>query len=157
MNGSWPQGPGPAYDAGTFKGAGSYMWYAAAADVVVVIHLLFIGFVVAGAFLTWRWPWIIWPHLPAVGYAALVEFVGFTCPLTLLENDLRQLAGEAGYHGGFVSRYVIKLIYPPGLTEDMQFGLGVLVLILAIVGYVGLLRRQRDRPTLELSENPTKT
>jgi hypothetical protein len=70
------------------------MWYQAGADVVVVIHLLFIGFVGGGVFLAWRWPRIIWAHIPAVVYGALVEFAGFTCPLTLLENDLRRHAGD---------------------------------------------------------------
>jgi hypothetical protein len=59
-------------------------------------------------------------------YGALVEFVGFSCPLTLLENDLRHRAGEAGYRDGFIAHYLVKVIYPPGLTHGMQFGLGVL-------------------------------
>jgi hypothetical protein len=63
---------------------------------------------------------IIWAHIPAVIYGALVEFSGFTCPLTLLENDLRQRAGEARYRGGFISHYLVKVIYPPGLTHGMQ-------------------------------------
>jgi Protein of Unknown function (DUF2784) len=117
------------------------MWYRTAADLVVVIHLLFIGFVVGGAFLAWRWPRILLVHIPAVVYAALVEFVGFTCPLTPLENDLRRRAGEAGYRGGFVAHYLAGVIYPAGLTRGMQAGLGVLVLLIAIIGYRGTLLR----------------
>ena len=117
------------------------MWYNIAADLVVVIHLLFIGFVVGGVFLAWRWPRIVWVHLPAVVYGALVEFVGFTCPLTLLENELRSRAGAAGYRGGFIAHYLVKVIYPPGLTRGMQIGLGLLVLLTAIIGYRGFLRR----------------
>src|SRR5918995_6420451 len=117
------------------------MWYRAGAELVVVVHLLFISFIVGGVFLTWRWPKIMWAHIPAVIYGVLVEFAGFTCPLTLLENGLRQRAGEAGYHGGFISHYLIKLIYPPGLTHGMQVGLGVLLLLVAIVGYLGFLRQ----------------
>jgi Protein of Unknown function (DUF2784) len=118
------------------------MWYRVGADLVVVVHLLFICFIVAGVFLTWRWPRIIWAHIPAVIYGALVEFVGFICPLTLLENDLRQRAGEAGYHGGFISHYLVKVIYPPGLTHEMQVWLGVLLLLVAVFGYSEVLRRQ---------------
>jgi hypothetical protein len=117
------------------------MWYAVSADLVVIVHLLFIGFVVGGAFLAWRWPWIILAHIPTVAYGALVEFLGFTCPLTLLENDLRQRAGEAGYGGGFIAHYLIKVIYPPGLTHGMQIGLGFLVLLVAVLGYAGFIRR----------------
>jgi len=118
------------------------MWYRAGADLVVVVHLLFIGFIVGGVFLTWRWPLIIWAHMPAVIYGALVEFAGFICPLTLLENDLRERAGEAGYRDGFVAHYLVKVIYPPGLTHGMQIGLGVLLLLVAIIGYWRFLRRR---------------
>jgi Protein of Unknown function (DUF2784) len=57
---------------------------------------------------------------PAVVYSAPVEFAGFTCPLTLLENDLRRHAGEAGYRGGFIDHYLVAVIYPPGLTRGMR-------------------------------------
>jgi hypothetical protein len=117
------------------------MWYRVAADLVVVVHLLFIGFVVGGVFLAWRWPRIVWAHIPAVLYAALVEFVGFSCPLTPLENDLRRHAGQAGYRGGFIAHYLVRVIYPAGLTRGMQAGLGVLVLLVAAGGYWGFLRR----------------
>ncbi len=117
------------------------MWYRAGADLVVVIHLLFIGFVVGGVFLSWRWPMIIWVHIPAVAYGVLVEFARFTCPLTLLENDLHRRAGDAGYDGGFISHYLVKVIYPPGLTHGMQIALGVLLLLVTTIGYWGLLRR----------------
>jgi Protein of Unknown function (DUF2784) len=125
------------------------MWYKAAADLMVVIHLLFIGFVIGGVFLAWRRPWIVWAHIPAVIYGALVEFAGFTCPLTLLENDLRRRAGQAGYRDGFIAHYLVKVIYPPGLTRGMQIGLGLLVLLVAIIGYRGFLSRHpsgRMRP-----------
>jgi|GEM_PF-117080 len=128
---------------GMFALAGEMMWYRAGADLVVVVHLLFIGFVIGGVFLAWRWPRIIWAHIPAVIYGALVEFAGFTCPLTLLENDLRRRAGQAGYRGGFIAHYLVKLIYPPGLTRGMQIGLGLLVLLVAVIGYRGFLRRHR--------------
>jgi Protein of Unknown function (DUF2784) len=117
------------------------MWYHIAADLVMVVHLLFIGFVVGGVFLAWRWPRIVWAHLPAVVYGALVEFVGFTCPLTLLENDLRRRAGDAGYRGGFIAHYLVRVIYPAGLTRGTQVGLGAGVLLIAVAGYWGLLRR----------------
>lgn len=134
--------------------AGDEMWYRVGADVVVVIHLLFIAFIVGGAFFTWRWPLIVCGHIPAVIYGALIEFAGFGCPLTVLENDLRSTAGEAGYSGGFIDHYLIKVIYPPGLTHGMQISLGILVLLLAIVGYWTLLRRHgwgepwRRRPAM---------
>jgi len=117
------------------------MWCRIAADLVLVVHLLFIGFVVGGAFLAWRWPRVIWVHLPAMVYGALVEFVGFTCPLTPLQNYLRRRGGELGYSGGFISHYLIRVIYPPGLTRGIQIGLGLFVVLVAAVGYGGYLRR----------------
>jgi len=117
------------------------MWYRISADLVLVVHLLFIGFVVGGAFLAWRWPRIIWVQLPAMVYGALIEFVGFSCPLTSLQNYLQRRAGESGYRGGFISHYLVQVIYPPGLTRGIQIGLGLLVVLLAAVGYGGYLRR----------------
>jgi len=117
------------------------MWYRIAADLVLVAHLLFIVFVVGGAFLAWRWPRIIWAAAPAMVYGALVEFAGFTCPLTLLQNYLLRSGGERGYRGGFISQYLVQVIYPPGLTRGIQIGLGLFVVLLAAVGYGGYLRR----------------
>src|SRR5215472_17101154 len=122
------------------------MWYRIAADLVLAAHLLFIGFVVGGAFLAWRWPRIVWAHLPAVVYGALVEFAGFSCPLTALENGLRRHAGQAGYRGGFIAHYLVRVIYPPGLTRGMRIGLGLLVLLVAVIGYRGFLRRHPPGP-----------
>jgi Protein of Unknown function (DUF2784) len=122
------------------------MWYRVAADLVLVIHLLFIGFVVGGAFLTWRWPRVVWVHLPAMVYGALIEFVGFTCPLTPLQNYLARRGGETAYHGGFISHYLVQVIYPRGLTRPIQIGLGLFVLLVAAIGYAGFLRSRRLAP-----------
>jgi hypothetical protein len=119
------------------------MWYRVAADAVVVVHLLFIAFVVFGSFLAWRWPRAAWVHVPVAVYGAMVEFVGFTCPLTPLEDYLRRRAGERAYRGGFIAHYLVKVIYPPGLTREMQDGLGVLVLMIMIGGYWGAVRHHR--------------
>ena len=121
------------------------MWYRVAADLVLVVHLLFIGFVVGGAFLAWRWPRLIWAHLPAMVYGALIEFVGFTCPLTPLQNYLLRRAGESGYQHGFISHYLIQVIYPAGLTRAIQIGLGLFVVLVAAAGYAGYLRRRGRR------------
>jgi Protein of Unknown function (DUF2784) len=72
------------------------------ADLVVVLHFAFIVFVAAGGLLVWRCPWLVRLHLPAVVWAIAIITVGFTCPLTPLETQLRGRAGEQGYDGGFV-------------------------------------------------------
>jgi hypothetical protein len=93
------------------------MLFRVLADVVLVLHLLFIVFVAAGALGLSRWSLLPWLHLPAVVWALVIEFGGFICPLTPLENQLRRWGGETGYAGGFVEHYVLPLIYPAGLTR----------------------------------------
>jgi len=99
------------------------------ADLVVVLHLGFILFVVVGA--VWvRWWWkAAWIHLPAVGWALWIEFRGWICPLTPLENLLRARAGQVGYPGGFVEHYLIPIIYPDRLTLALRWGIGVGVIL----------------------------
>ena len=118
------------------------MLYRLGADAVVLIHLVFIGFVVLGGLLVARRPWIARVHLPAVAWAALVEFQGWICPLTPLENLLRQRAGEAAYTGDFVARYLLPLIYPAGLTRTTQVLLGAGVVVLNALVYAALLRNR---------------
>ena len=106
-----------------------------AADVILLMHVAFILFVVFGALLVLRWPKIKWVHLMALGWGALIEFTGWICPLTPLENMLRRSAGELGYSEGFVEHYVLALIYPAALTRQLQIALGVGVLVLNSLVY----------------------
>jgi hypothetical protein len=119
------------------------MPYALAADTLVVVHLLFILFVVAGGLLTFRWPGLAWIHLPAALWGALIELGGWICPLTPLEIHLRQGAGETGYSGEFIEHYILPLIYPTGLTRDIQIALGTAVLTLNGLAYGVLIVRYR--------------
>ncbi len=119
------------------------MHNAVAADAVLVLHGLFIVFVVAGGVLVWRWPRLAWLHLPAVAWGAWVAWAGWICPLTPLENELRRAAGQAGYGGGFVEHYLLGLIYPEGLTRDVQIGIGVAVVLINLAVYARLLRRTK--------------
>jgi hypothetical protein len=119
-------------------------WAAVAADGVVVVHLMFILFVVLGGLLVLRWPGLIWLHVPAALWGVLVELMHWPCPLTPLEQSLRLAAGQAGYSGGFVEYYVLPIIYPAGLTPQIQVGLGLFVLLLNTLIY-GVLFWQRWR------------
>jgi hypothetical protein len=101
-----------------------------AADAVLLLHGLFIVFVVGGAALLWRWPRVAWLHLPAALWGAYAELSGTLCPLTPLENHLRRLAGERGYDSGFIEHYLLPLIYPEGLTRETQWWLGAGVVLL---------------------------
>jgi hypothetical protein len=117
--------------------------YRLAADALVLLHALWLAFVVFGALLALRWRRVLWAHVPVVAWGALVEFTGWVCPLTPWENDLRRLGGQEGYAGGFIERYVTAIIYPEGLTREIQIGLGIGVLVLNAGLYWWVLRRIR--------------
>lgn len=121
------------------------MFYLVMADAVTVFHLLFIAFVMFGAVLVLRWPRGIWLHLPAVAWGMAVEFLHMYCPLTPLENTLRLKAGLAGYRGDFIGHYLIPLIYPAGLTPQIQVGLGAVVLVVNLVAYGVVIRHWQRR------------
>jgi hypothetical protein len=117
------------------------------ADLVVVIHLAFVLFVVFGGLLALRWPRIAYLHVPAAIWGALIEFTGWICPLTPLENALRARAGQAGYRGDFVEHYILPTLYPTALTRNIQLLLGALVLLLNLAIYAYVLRRSAGNRT----------
>jgi hypothetical protein len=119
--------------------------YRSLADLVLVLHLSFVIFVLLGALLVLRWPWLAWLHLPAAIWGVLIEYAGWICPLTPLEISLRSLGGEAGYSGGFIEHYIQPVLYPAGLTRAAQFGLGSVALILNLVVYGIVISRMRSR------------
>ena len=104
------------------------MLYRSLADLVLAFHLGFILFVVLGALLLGRWPRAVYAHLPAAVWGVLIELTGGRCPLTPLEQYLRQRGGQSGYTGGFIEHYLTAAIYPNGLTREMQLALGAIVL-----------------------------
>ena len=119
------------------------MPYGLLADVVLLVHAGFVVFVVLGGLPVLRWPRLAWLHLPAVAWGAGIEFAGAICPLTPLEIHLRSLAGQQGYAGGFVEHYVFALLYPEGLTRNVQLALGLLVLVINAFVYAIAWRRHR--------------
>jgi nitrate reductase gamma subunit len=121
------------------------MGYRILADVVVGVHMLFVVFVVAGGLLAFRWPWVALAHLPAAVWGTLIELRGWVCPLTPLENSLRASAGQAGYQGGFIEHYLLPVLYPAGLSREVQLVLGSLVIAVNLVVYGVLLWRRVAR------------
>ena len=114
-----------------------------AGDAVVVVHGLFIAWVMLGGLAVWWRTRFAWLHLPAVAWGVWIEWSGGICPLTPLENALRQAAGQGGYDGGFVEHYLIPLIYPEGLTRQTQWVLGAVVLVVNLTVYALVWRRRR--------------
>jgi Protein of Unknown function (DUF2784) len=121
------------------------MWAGLLADAVLLVHLGLVLFAILGGIgLRWR-PWWPWLHLPYLVWAALVNLVPFTCPLTPIENTLRRAAGEAGYEGGFVAHYVTALVYPEGMTREVELVAGIAVLVWNAALYAAVLTWRRAR------------
>jgi hypothetical protein len=121
------------------------MLFLIAANAVLVFHLAFIVFATLGAVLAVRWRWIPYVHLPAMAWAFYVEATGRICPLTYLENDLRNMAGNSGYAGGFIEHYLLATIYPEGLTRSVQYVLAGIVIVINVSIYGWLAMRRRSQ------------
>ena len=119
-----------------------YRWLA---DMVVVLHAGFVLFVVLGGFLMRRWPKLIYVHVPAAVWGVLIEFAGWICPLTPLENYFRMRGGQAGYEGGFIDHYLIPILYPGGLSRNIQYLLGGFALVVNVIAYYLYFRRRKPR------------
>jgi hypothetical protein len=119
------------------------MPYALFADLVLIVHLGFVAFVVLGGLLVLHWRRLAWLHLPAVTWGVWVEMAAWPCPLTPLEQWLRNRAGQAGYSGGFVEHYVLRTLYPAELTHGDQLLIGAAVLLINGIVYAAVYRHLR--------------
>jgi len=117
--------------------------YRALADLILALHLVFVLFVVLGGLLVLKWPRAAWFHIPAAIWGVLIEYTGWICPLTPLENSLRTRGGGAGYNGGFIEHYIQPLLYPAGLTRSTQVVIGSVLLLLNLTAYGIALSRSR--------------
>jgi hypothetical protein len=130
--------------------------YGYLADLVVVLHSLFVLFVVLGGFLVFWKVKTAYFHMPAVLWAAVIEFMGWICPLTPLENILRQKGGITGYETGFVEHYIVPVLYPEALTRQIQITLGVVVIILnAGIYLIAFSKVKRNRKDPKRYNNDT--
>ena len=111
------------------------MRHALLADAVIVLHGLFIVWVVFGGVAVIARPLLAWVHVPAMVWSVWVSWSGSSCPLTPLEQSLRRAAGQAGYEGGFIEHYLTAAIYPQGLTSLHQLAFGAAVLAINLLLY----------------------
>ena len=114
------------------------------ADIVTVFHLAFIFYVVFGGLGGLRWAKFLWFHFPALLWGVFIEFSGWICPLTPLENFLRLKGGESGYAVGFIDRLVGPVLYPAGLTRPNQILLGMAVLVFNAAVYGIVIHRRHQ-------------
>ena len=117
------------------------MVYRLLADLVVTLHFAFILFAALGGLFAFRWRRFPWLHVPAAAWGGFVEVTGRVCPLTDLENSLRLAAGRSPYESDFVEHYLVPIIYPTGLTPQIQLMLGVLLVIVNAAIYTVVWRR----------------
>lgn len=122
------------------------MLYRLLADVVLAVHFLFIVFVVIGGLLVLRWGRVAWLHVPSVVWGAAIEFRNGVCPLTPLEKFFRQRGGQSTYEHGFIENYLLPIVYPAGMTREIQLalGIGALAVNLAIYGWILRSRLKRS-------------
>ncbi len=117
------------------------MPYGFLADIVVVFHLLYVGFVVfgllailSGIVFRWQWirnPWFRWTHLLLIAIVAAEAILDITCPLTTWEFGLRKLARQPVEEGSFVGRLVHHVMFfdlPPWAFTACYVGTALLVL-----------------------------
>jgi hypothetical protein len=116
--------------------------YLLLADAVVLVHFAFIVFVVLGVFTVYRWPKMVWAHVPCALWGAWIEITGGICPLTPIEVRFRRMGGAEGYAGGFIEHYLTPIIYPSGLTRADQFLLAGLVVAVNLGAYGFLVWRR---------------
>ena len=115
------------------------------ADATVVLHLGFVLFVVLGGLIVARWRHVAWLHLPAAGWGAWIEFAGWVCPLTPIENWLREQGGGTAYSSSFIEHYLLPVLYPESLFRELQWVLGGAVLLINAVVYILVFRRDIRR------------
>ena len=112
------------------------------ATLVVLAHMAFVAFVVAGGVLVLRWPRVAWVHLPTAVWGAMIALVGWICPLTPLENWLRVQAGGKPYDTGFLEHYLLPILYPVAMTRGLQIATGAFVVLVNGLVYWRVFRRR---------------
>lgn len=133
------------------------MLFRTAADLVVVVHAAFVMFVVLGGTLVARWPRVAWLHLPAVAWGVFIELAGWVCPLTPLENYLRERGGSSAYRGEFIEHYLLPVLYPAALTRARQIWLGILTIVVNLCLYTYSIGRARRRMRSERSRTASSS
>lgn len=118
--------------------------YHALTEAVIIVHLAFLTFVIAGSLWARRCRWVIPFHIGALAWAVHAESSsGVVCPLTALENFFALRAGIAEYRSDFIAHYLVPVLYQEGLTPGWQFALTLTVVVLNLLAYLSLFFGQR--------------
>jgi hypothetical protein len=117
------------------------MGYRVLAEATMVVHFLFIAFVVLGGFLAWRWPRVLWLHLAAAVWGLCIVVFALNCPLTYVEDWARERAGQSGLARGFIDTYLTGVMYPERYLNEVR----LLIAVVVVVSYAGVVIRWRRR------------
>jgi len=115
--------------------------YEIASNLILLVHLIFIIFVVLGGLLFFASRKIIFIHIPALIWGIYIELTSSICPLTYLENWFLHKANLITYSGGFIQNYLVPIVYPADLTKDLQIYLGITLIVVNIIIYGFILNK----------------
>ena len=115
--------------------------YELAANLIFIVHFIFILFVVFGALLFFVATKIIFVHFPPLIWGSYIELTNSICPLTYLENWFLHKANLTTYSEGFIQSYLVPIVYPMSLTKDLQIYLGIALIVINIVIYVFIFNK----------------
>ena len=109
--------------------------YELLANLTLIAHLIFILFVIFGGLLFFIFSKVVYIHLPALLWGIYIELNNSVCPLTYLENWFLDKAELETYSNGFINNYLYPIIYPEGLTNNIQIYLGITLIVINILIY----------------------
>ena len=118
------------------------------ANLTLILHFIFILFVIFGGLLFFIFSKILYIHLPALLWGIYIELNNSVCPLTYLENWFLNKAELATYSNGFINNYLYPIIYPEGLTNNIQIYLGITLIVINILIYGFILKNFQRRKLL---------
>ena len=119
--------------------------YEFAADLTLIVHFAFIIFVVFGALLFFVSTKIIYVHVPALIWGIYIEITHSVCPLTYLENWFLQKANLTTYSGGFIQNYLVPIVYPTNLTNDLQTYLAIVLIVANMLMYGLIISKSKKK------------
>ena len=121
--------------------------YEIGADLALIAHFAFIIFVVFGALLSIVSTKIIYLHVPALIWGIYIEITHSVCPLTYLENWFLEKANLSAYSESFIQHYLIPIVYPKNLTEDLQIYLAIVLMVANAIIYGLIIIKSQRKPT----------